>query len=100
MPYKAPTPEDLEKLKDQLGYSSNQMASLFGLADGRQWRRYTSQAGNPDNRREMGMHMLFFAVARLTLSAEAIEAVLRGMRMIGAQVDLPAPAGEPDSSQP
>lgn len=94
MHYEAPTPDQLERLKDGLGKSSGEMADLFGLAGGRQWRRYTSLANDPKNKRDMGMHMLFFAIARLQLSAEAIESVLAAMRQAGATIDL-SPDGEP-----
>lgn len=97
MRYTPPPPEDLDRLKEELGFSSTQMAELFGIASGRQWRRYTSQASDPSNRRDMGIHMLFFAMARLELDAETIERVLDRMRQAGAHVDLSAPDGE---SQP
>jgi hypothetical protein len=86
MQYKAPAPEDLERLKIDLGKSSGEMAELFGVATGRQWRRYLSTDAN--NNREMGAHMLFFAMARLELSAEAIEGILARMRQAGATIDL------------
>jgi hypothetical protein len=95
MQYLPPTPEDLDRLKTDLGFSSSQMAELFGLATGRQWRRYTSQADDPKNRRDMGMHMLFFAVARLELSAAELDRVLTRMRRAGASIDLSESAGEP-----
>lgn len=95
MRYTPPPPEDLDRLKEKLGYSSTQMAELFGIASGRQWRRYTSLASDPANRRDMGLHMLFFAMARLELDADAIERVLDRMRQAGAQVDLSAPDGDP-----
>jgi hypothetical protein len=94
MNYEPPIPEDLERLKDELGKSSGEMAELFGLASGRQWRRYLSTDEN--NKRDMGMHMLFFAMARLVLPPEDIERVLDRMRKVGAVVDLSAD-GEEDS---
>jgi hypothetical protein len=96
MNYEPPIPEDLERLKDELGKSSGEMAELFGLASGRQWRRYLSTDEN--NRRDMGMHMLFFAMARLVLPPEDIERVLKRMRKVGASVDLSA-TGEEEPSQ-
>lgn len=96
MNYEPPIPEDLERLKDELGKSSGEMAELFGLASGRQWRRYLST--DKSNKRDMGMHMLFFAMARLELSAEVIERILARMRRAGATIDLDT-AGEPHSSQ-
>jgi len=88
--YTAPTPEDLERLKNDLSKSSAEMADLFGLANGRQWRRYLSI--DPANRREMGMHMLFFAMARLELDAQTIERVLNRMSEVGATIDLDSPS--------
>ena len=90
MHFTPPTPEDLERLKQELGYSSTQMAELFGVSNGRQWRKYTSST----DRRDMGLHMLFFAMAKLEFNAEAIERVLDRMRQAGAQVDL-QPDGDP-----
>jgi len=94
MNYEPPIPEDLERLKDELGKSSGEMAELFGLASGRQWRRYLSTDEN--NKRDMGMHMLFFAMARLELNPEDIERVLARMRKVGATVDLSGTTGEED----
>jgi hypothetical protein len=96
MNYEPPIPEDLERLKDELGKSSGEMAELFGLASGRQWRRYLST--DKSNKRDMGMHMLFFAMARLVLPPEDIERVLKRMRKVGASVDLSA-TGEEEPSQ-
>lgn len=86
MQYNPPTPEDLERLRDSLGKSSSEMAELFGLANGRQWRRYLSTDEN--NNRDMGAHMLFFAMARLELDAESLERILARMRKAGATIDL------------
>lgn len=60
------------------------MAELFGLSDGRQWRKYTGGASP----REMSAQMLFFAAARRTLDAESIERVIAAMREMGATIDL------------
>lgn len=95
MNYEPPAPEDLERLKNELGKSSGEMAELFGLASGRQWRRYLST--DASNKRDMGMHMLFFAIARLVLKPEDFERVLTRMRKVGASVDLSA-AGEEGQS--
>ncbi|MNT92660.1 hypothetical protein D3C72_2339800 [compost metagenome] len=62
------------------------MAELFGVADGRQWRKYSG------GDREMSMQMLFFALARLELDAKTLERVLNRMREIGATIDLDAPS--------
>ncbi|SQH39536.1 Uncharacterised protein [Salmonella enterica] len=39
--YTPPTPEDLNQLKDKLGYTGAQMADLAGVASNSQWRKYT-----------------------------------------------------------
>jgi hypothetical protein len=91
MHYEPPSAEALEALKDELGKSSSEMAKLFGLSSGRAWRRYSTQTEDEEKRREMGLHMLFFATARLELSPEAIERIFDRMRKIGAKVDPPAP---------
>lgn len=94
MRYTAPTTADLLRLKDDLGLSSAQMADLFGLAGGNQWRKYTGGA----DPREMGAPMLFYACARLALEPGQIERVLDRMRAIGAEVALdalPTPKARP-----
>ncbi|WP_250512711.1 XRE family transcriptional regulator [Caballeronia sp. INDeC2] len=90
MKYKPPSPEDLVRLKEALGYSSAQMADLFGVATGRQWRRYTSKPEDPTNHRDMSLQMLFFATARLELDQDTFERILDRMRAYGAHVDLSA----------
>ncbi|AIS95354.1 hypothetical protein BTHA_2668 [Burkholderia thailandensis MSMB59] len=89
MRYDPPTPEDLEKLKHGLQFSSAQMADLFGVQGGRQWRKYTGG----EEPRDISPHILFFAAARLELSPEDFERVLQRMRAIGATIDLTS--GEP-----
>ena len=91
MPYVPPSPEQLEKLKEELGLSSGSMAKLFALANGRQWRRYLAE--DPSNRRDMGLHMLFFGAAHLVLDKKTIDRVYAQMRRMGA-------AYEPDTEQP
>lgn len=96
MHYEAPTPDNVERLKQELGLNGTQMAHLFGVADPRAFRRYTSKSPMEKNRREISAYMLFFAMARLELSDEAIERILSRMRKAGATIDLSAPAGEPE----
>ncbi|SDR37781.1 hypothetical protein SAMN05443245_5265 [Paraburkholderia fungorum] len=91
MKYKAPSAEELQRLKDELGLSSAQMAKLFGLSSGRHWRGYT-EAG--EKRRDIGAQTLFFGLARIELGAEAIDRVLERMRQAGATIDLDT-NGEP-----
>ena len=90
MRYTPPTPQDLERLKQELKLSSAQMAELFGVQGGRQWRKYTGG----ETPREISPHILFFAMARLELDDASIERVLERMRKVGAHVDLSAPDGE------
>lgn len=90
MLYQPPSPEDLARLKDELGLSSVQMAKLFGLSGGRHWRKYTG--GEPPQ--PISPLPLFFAAARLELDQKALDRILRRMREIGAVIDLEAD-GEP-----
>ncbi|WP_061149265.1 hypothetical protein [Caballeronia arvi] len=84
--YIPPSPEDMERLKQELGKSSTDMANLFGVSSGRQWRKY--MAADANNRRDMGMHMLFFAMARMELDSETMERILNRMRAVGATIEL------------
>jgi hypothetical protein len=94
MLYQPPPPEELARLKDELGLSSAQMAKLFGLSGGRHWRKYT---GGPEPQ-GISPQVLFFAMAQLELDKDTIERVLQRMRHIGATIDLnadsPAQDGE------
>lgn len=81
--YKPPTIDDLRTLKEELGFTGEQMAELCGLAGGQQWRKYTGG----QEPREISPQMLFFAAARLELDAEALERVANRMRAIGAELD-------------
>jgi hypothetical protein len=94
--YQPPSAADLARLKDQLGFTSPQMADLAGLAQGAQWRKYTGGA----QPRELNPHMHFYMAALLTLSPEELQRVVSTMREQGAQVDLgPLPAGPSGNSQ-
>lgn len=84
MDYTPPTAADLRRLKDELQLTGEQMAELFGLAGGQQWRKYTGGA----DPREMGLPMLFLGAARLVLDEKDIERVLARIRVIGADVKL------------
>ena len=84
MRYNPPKPDDLQRLKNELGRTGEEMAELFGVAGGQQWRKYTGGA----QPREMAPQMLFFGAARLALSAAELERVLARMRDIGADVEL------------
>lgn len=95
MHYKPPLPEDIERLKTELGMTGTQMAELFGVAGDRAFRRYTSKSDSTKNKRDLGAYMLFFAMARLVLKPKDIEAVLAKMREAGAEIDLNAPSDSP-----
>ncbi|WP_186122659.1 XRE family transcriptional regulator [Burkholderia gladioli] len=84
MRYIPPTPSDLEQLKQSLKLSSAQMAELFGVQGGRQWRKYTGG----ETPREISPHILFFAMARLELDTETLERILNRMREAGATIEL------------
>ena len=83
MTYTPATTDDLRRLKDELGFTGEQMAELFGLAGGQQWRKYTGG----QEPREMTPQMLFFAAARLELEGDVLDRVVERMRAMGAQVE-------------
>ena len=80
--YTPPTPDDLNRLKEQLGYTGTQMADLAGVASNSQWRKYTGG----ESPRAMSPHILFFMAAQLVLGHEELKAVLDKMQEIGAGV--------------
>lgn len=80
--YTPPAPEDLERLKSELGYTGNQMADIAGVASNSQWRKYTGGA----EPRAMSPHILFFMAAQLALSDDELDRVLKKMVDIGAIV--------------
>lgn len=81
--YTPPTPDDLQRLKRELGYTGEQMAELASLAGGQQWRKYTGGAAP----RDLSLHILFLMAARLALSPGELRAVVNRMRGMGAQVE-------------
>ncbi|WCM21346.1 XRE family transcriptional regulator [Paraburkholderia bryophila] len=87
--YTPPTPENLRALKSELGYTGDQMASLFGLAGNNQWRKYTGG----QEPRPMSLPMLFLAGALLNRTA-TVDRVFDWCRSVGATIDL-VPDGEP-----
>lgn len=95
MRYTPPSPEHLQRLKAELDRTGEEMAELFGVAGGQQWRKYTGGA----QPREMAPQMLFFGAARLALSDEEFRRVLERMREIGAEIEL-AHDGEKSKPQP
>lgn len=80
--YTPPAPEDLERLKSELGYTGNQMADIAGVASNSQWRKYTGGA----EPRAMSPHILFFMAAQLSLSEDDLTRVLKKMQEIGAEI--------------
>jgi predicted transcriptional regulator len=84
MRYTPPKPEDFQRLKTELGLTGEQMAEIFGVAGGQQWRKYTGGV----TPREMSPQMLFFGAARLVLTDAEIERVLVKIREIGADIEF------------
>ncbi|EPM1536848.1 TPA: helix-turn-helix domain-containing protein [Serratia marcescens] len=80
--YTPPTPEDLEQLKSELGYTGTQMADLAGVASNSQWRKYTGGA----EPRAMSPHILFFMAAQLSLSPQELDKIIEKMASIGATI--------------
>ncbi|WP_312692168.1 XRE family transcriptional regulator [Kosakonia sp.] len=80
--YTPPAPQDLASLKQQLGYTGDQMAELAGVAGNSQWRKYTG-GKSP---RTMSPHILFFMAAQLALDEQELSRVLNKMKEIGATV--------------
>ncbi|MBV4411842.1 helix-turn-helix transcriptional regulator [Enterobacteriaceae bacterium YMB-R22] len=80
--YTPPTPEALNQLKEQLGYTGTQMAELAGVASNSQWRKYTGG----ESPRTMSPHILFFIAAQLELNSDDLDRVLRKMCKIGALI--------------
>lgn len=80
--YTPPAPEDLERLKSELGYTGNQMADIAGVASNSQWRKYTGGA----EPRAMSPHILFFMAAQLALDEAELKRVVTKMIEIGAVV--------------
>ena len=88
--YGPPSVGDLARLKDELKFTSAQMADLTGLAQGAQWRKYTGGL----QPRELSQHMHFYMAALLTLTDEELGKVIDCMKSQGADVELgPLPAG-------
>ncbi len=82
--YVPPAPAALATLKAQTGMTGNELADAIGLADGRQWRKYTGGA----DPRTMSPALLFMLASRLTLSDGEIDRVIARMRSIGASFDF------------
>lgn len=79
--YTPPTTDDMQNLKEKLGYTGNQMAEFCGLSNGNQWRKYTGGMSP----RPMNQHILFFAAAQVALTDEEMKKVLTAMLDMGAK---------------
>jgi transcriptional regulator with XRE-family HTH domain len=80
--YTPPSSDDLNQLKERLGYTGAQMADLAGVASNSQWRKYTGG----ESPRAMSPHILFYMAAQLTLEPEELNLVLDKMQDIGAAI--------------
>ncbi|EAN1794649.1 helix-turn-helix transcriptional regulator [Salmonella enterica] len=81
--YSPPTAENLQSLKDSLGYSGAQMADLAGVSSNSQWRKYTGKT----SQRDMSLHILFYIAAQLALTEDELLRVMKKMQDIGATTD-------------
>ncbi|MCT4706942.1 helix-turn-helix domain-containing protein [Enterobacteriaceae bacterium H16N7] len=81
--YTPPSPEDLNRLKEELGNTGAQMADLAGVASNSQWRKYTGG----ESPRAMSPHILFYMAAQLSLSEDELRRILKKMKEIGAVVE-------------
>lgn len=79
--YTPPSPDDLNRLKDALGYTGNQMADLAGVASNSQWRKYTGG----ESPRAMSPHILFYMAAQLVLTDDELQRIITKMHEIGAE---------------
>ncbi len=86
MAYVPPTPEDLQALKNELGYTGKQMARLACVGE-QHWRKYTGGA----TPRSIEFANLFHLAAALELSEQDLARVHQRMRDIGAEFDFEAP---------
>ena len=86
--YTPPSARHLADLKSRLELTGNELADLVGVADGRQWRKYTGGEAP----REMSPAMLFMLAARLEMSDSELQRVLARMRDIGAAFEFDEPA--------
>lgn len=81
--YSAPGPRQVQRWKEELGYTGKQMSELVN-GDPRHWRRHTGGT----EPRPITYTKLFHAAAILVLSTEQIEQVHAHMREIGAVVEM------------
>lgn len=81
--YSPPSAEELQTLKETLGYSGAQMAELAGVSGNSQWRKYTGKT----SQRDMSLHILFYIAAKLALTEDELLRVIKKMQDIGATTD-------------
>ncbi|KAB8308046.1 hypothetical protein M2403_000807 [Rahnella sp. BIGb0603] len=81
--YSPPTTDDLIRLKDELGYTGNQMADLAGVASNSQWRKYTGG----ESPRALSPHILFYMAAQLALEENNLKKITEKMKEMGACFD-------------
>ncbi|MDM0053362.1 hypothetical protein [Variovorax sp. J22R115] len=83
--YHAPTPRDLQVLKEQFGLTAYEMARLFAVQP-EQWRKHTGG----QSPREISVTRAFFMAAFQVLSDEEIERVVAYMASFGARWNMDA----------
>jgi hypothetical protein len=91
--YQAPTPKDLQELKEHFGLTAYEMARLFAVAP-EQWRKHTGG----QSPREISATRAFFMAAFQVLTDEEIERVVAYMASFGARWNMdaePPPRPEP-----
>jgi len=81
MSYIPPGPQDLQRLKNELGATGKQMAKLACVSE-QHWRRYTGGA----EPRLMPYSNLFHLAAQLELDNETLAKIFKRMREIGADI--------------
>jgi len=81
MPYIPPAPQDLQRLKNELGATGKQMSKLACVSE-QHWRRYTGGA----QPRLIPYSNLFHLAAQLELDGAALAKVFKRMREIGADI--------------
>ncbi len=80
--YTPPTHTDMQRLKDELGYTGKQMAELACVGE-QHWRKYTGGA----TPRDIPYPNLFHLAAQLALTQDELEKVKSKIREIGAHIE-------------
>jgi hypothetical protein len=96
--YVPPSPDDLLRLAEELGYKRPQMAALAHVSTGRQWAKYTWNEKTPEaDRRDLGFDKAFLIATRLELAkgpVKNVEQIHARMRSFGCHVEA-VKDGEP-----